>query len=91
MNLRDRVGQNIQELRRSLGISQEDLALRAQINRGYMGKVENGKYSVSLDILEKISRVLDVDPSALLRPRLTIAPDANCQDDHGDLGQNSRS
>ncbi|MCQ0090622.1 helix-turn-helix domain-containing protein [Roseovarius sp. M141] len=91
MNLRDRVGQNIQELRRSLGISQEDLALRARINRGYMGKVENGKYSVSLDILEKISLVLQVDPSVLLRPRDTQNPASECPGNSASLGQNSSS
>ena len=91
MNLRDRVGQNIQELRRSLGISQEDLALRARINRGYMGKVENGKYSVSLDILEKISLVLEVDPSALLLPRNTQGPASECPGNHAGLDQHSKS
>lgn len=91
MNLRDRVGQNIQELRRSLGVSQEDLALRARINRGYMGKVENGKYSVSLDILEKISLVLEVDPSVLLRPRDIQDPAAERQGVHDGLGQKSNS
>lgn len=91
MNLRDRVGQNIQELRRSLGISQEDLALRGHINRGYMGKIENGKYSVSLDILEKIALVLDVDPSVLLRPRETQIPGAESRENHGGLDQQSKS
>lgn len=70
MKLRDRVGLNIQEVRRSLGLSQETLALKARVNRGYMGKIENAKYSVSLDVLERIADALDVDPAALIAPRV---------------------
>lgn len=69
MELRRRVGLNIQELRRARGISQEDLAHRAGVNRGYMGKLENAKYSASLDKIEAIAGALQVDPSELLKPR----------------------
>ncbi|MGH1460123.1 MAG: helix-turn-helix domain-containing protein [Paracoccaceae bacterium] len=69
MTLRDRVALNIQDLRRARGLSQEELALRAGVNRGYMGKLENAKYAASLDMLEKIAKALSVDPSALLAPR----------------------
>lgn len=69
MKLRDRVALNIQELRRARGLSQEELALRAGVNRGYMGKLENAKYAASLDMLEKIAKALSVDPSALVAPR----------------------
>ena len=69
MNLRERVGLNIQELRRIRGISQEDLAHRAGINRGYMGKLENAKYAASLDKIEAIAEALKIDPSELLKPR----------------------
>lgn len=43
MNLRDRVALNIQDLRRARGLSQEELAHRADVSRGQMGKVENAK------------------------------------------------
>ena len=69
MRLRERVGSNIQAIRRSKGISQEQLALMAEVDRRYLGKVENAENSVSLDVLEKIARALDVDPSALVAPR----------------------
>ncbi|MEO1607238.1 MAG: helix-turn-helix transcriptional regulator [Pseudomonadota bacterium] len=69
MKLRDRVGLNIQEVRRSLGLSQEALAFKAHVNRGYMGKIENAKYSASLDILERIAEAMDVDPAVLTAPR----------------------
>ena len=69
MKLRVRVALNIQDLRRARGLSQEELALRAGVNRGYMGKLENAKYAASLDMLEKIAAALSVDPSALVAPR----------------------
>lgn len=69
MQLRVRVGLNVQRLRREQNISQEELAHRAGINRGYMGKIENAKYAASLDMVEKIAAAFDVDPVELLTPR----------------------
>ena len=69
MNLRDRVALNIQDLRRSRGLSQEELAHRANVSRGYMGKVENARFAASLDLLERIARALKVDPAELFTKR----------------------
>ena len=69
MNLRDRVALNIQDLRRARGLSQEELAHRADVSRGYMGKVENAKFAASLDLLERIARALNVDPVELFTKR----------------------
>lgn len=69
MNLRDRVALNIQDLRRARGLSQEELAYRADVSRGYMGKVENAKFAASLDLLERIARALNVDPVELFTKR----------------------
>lgn len=69
MDLRDRVGQNIQDLRRARDLSQEELALRAHVSRGHMGKVENAKFAASLDLLERIAKALDVDPEKLFAKR----------------------
>ena len=69
MNLKERVGLNLQDARRAKGISQEELAHRASVNRGYVGKIENAKYSASLTTLEKIAQALNIDPSELLKPR----------------------
>ena len=69
MNLRDRVALNIQDLRRARGLSQEELAHRAEVSRGHMGKVENAKFAASLDLLERIARTLDVDPEVLFAKR----------------------
>lgn len=69
MKSRDRLAHNILDWRRALGISQEELALRAGISRGYMGRVENSKFSATLDLVDKIAGALEVDPAQLLEKR----------------------
>ena len=69
MSLRNRVALNIQDLRRARGLSQEELAHRADVSRGHMGKVENAKFAASLDLLERIAKALSVDPEKLFAKR----------------------
>jgi len=70
MNLQQRVGLNIQDARRAIGLSQEALAHDAKLSRSYMGKLENGRNAMSLSALEKIAQALAVDPSDLVKPRI---------------------
>ncbi len=70
MKLRDRVGLNIQNLRYSKKLTQEQLALAANVDRSYISEIEHAKSSVSIDILERIAVALDVDPQVLLNERL---------------------
>lgn len=58
-------GNAIRELRRERGISQEGLALKSGLNRGYYGDVERGERNVSLANILKIAEALDVPASAI--------------------------
>lgn len=69
MNLRTRVAQNIINRRKSIGLSQETLATRAGVSRAYVGKIENERFAVTVDIIEKIAHALDVDPAVLFERR----------------------
>ena len=69
MKLRVQLGLNIQEARRSRGFSQETLAHRADIDRGYIGKIENAKHAASIDMVEAIAEALGVEARDLLNPR----------------------
>ncbi|MEE4209161.1 MAG: helix-turn-helix transcriptional regulator [Parvularcula sp.] len=69
MKLREQLGLNIQEVRRAQGMSQEDLAHLAEINRGYIGKIENAKHAATVDMIERISSALEVEPMLLFKPR----------------------
>lgn len=69
MNLRERIGLNIQNLRHSRNLSQEELALIANVDRSYISKIELARNSASADKLEQIAHALEVDPQELLAPR----------------------
>ena len=43
----EKVGQRIKDLRSNLGLSQEKLALKADLDRTYIAGVENGKRNLS--------------------------------------------
>ena len=56
----EKVGSRIKELRRALGLSQEKLALKAEVDRTYLEGVEQGKRNPSIKSLEKILKALGV-------------------------------
>ena len=58
---------NLRRLRHAKGISQEDLAHRAGVNRTYMSKLEKGASYPELEIIAKLATVLGVEPAGLLR------------------------
>lgn len=59
-NINIRFGKRVQALRKSIGISQEDLSFRCGIHRAYMGTIERGEKSVTLDTVEKVAKGLGV-------------------------------
>lgn len=73
MRLQDRVGLNIQNLRRAKKLSQEELAYRAEIHQTYLSGVETGKRNASLAVLERIAQALGVDAEELFRRKKTLA------------------
>ena len=69
MKLRERVGLNVRNLRNSRGLSQEQLALVAEVDRSYISEIELAKNSASIDVLERIADALGVDPKELFNER----------------------
>jgi transcriptional regulator with XRE-family HTH domain len=61
MNVKEKLGQRILELRREKSLSQEKLALKANIDRAYMHFIEKGKTNVSIELIEKIAIALEID------------------------------
>jgi len=59
------LGTRIRDARKGLGISQEGLALHADIDRSFMGQVERGQRNVSFITLCKIALVLKTDLGTL--------------------------
>lgn len=62
MNLRGIVATNLRQMRHAKGLSQEELADRAGINRNYIGMLEREENSATVDMLERIAIVLKTNP-----------------------------
>lgn len=60
MDIKLKIGQRIKYLRKELGLSQESLAYEAEVDRTYVTDVENGRRNVSIEILEKLVKALNV-------------------------------
>ena len=66
-SLRKNFGARVRQLRRKSGLSQEALALRAQLDRSYIGGVERGERNVSLVNIYKIALALKLKPEAFFQ------------------------
>lgn len=60
------LGVAVRAHRAKLGISQEDLAFKADLDRSYIGGVERGEHNLSLINLCRIAQALDLSASKLL-------------------------
>lgn len=60
------IGGAIRRARRAQGISQEQLALAADLDRSYVGGVERGEHNMTVITLCRISDALGVEVADLL-------------------------
>ena len=60
MNIKQKLGLKIKELRKSKGLSQEKLANLAEIDRTYLPTIEKGERNVSIEVIEKLAKALEV-------------------------------
>ncbi|WP_277232069.1 helix-turn-helix transcriptional regulator [Phocaeicola salanitronis] len=60
-DIRKYVGKQIEERRKELGMTQEQLGVKCGVIRTTINKIENGRYSVSVDKLAEIARALDFE------------------------------
>ncbi len=72
LKVNEQLGMRIRYLRKNKGLSIEDLALDADINRNYLSDLERGRRNPTLLILEAIANSLDVDLSELFKGIKTI-------------------
>jgi transcriptional regulator with XRE-family HTH domain len=67
MDLRERVGLNVQRLRQNAGLSQEECAHRAKVHQTYLSGVERGVRNPTVMVLAKLAKALGVEADELLR------------------------
>lgn len=71
MDVRQRIGLNLQNLRREKGLSQEELAHRAKIHQTYLSGVERGRRNPTAVVMQRIAEALDADIEDLARKRFS--------------------
>ena len=60
MDIKQKYAKRLRSLRKEAGISQEELAFRAKLDRTYINSVENGKRNISIVNIEKIATALEL-------------------------------
>ena len=72
--MRERIGARVKALRLMAGLSQDELAGRAGLQRTHIGRIEGGKYAVNIETLQAIAEVLCMTVD-LIDPKLAdLAP-----------------
>lgn len=72
-NLIKTISSTVRFLRKQKGYSQVKLAELSGVHEKTIISVESGNHSITIDVLEKISKVLDVQPyEFLLPPKTTV-------------------
>ena len=56
----ERLGKNISKLRKAQKLTQQQLADKLGLTQAYMGHIEQGRKSPSLEVMEKIAKALRV-------------------------------
>lgn len=67
--MRERIGMRIAALRKQQGLTQEQLAERAGLQRTHIWRIETGKYSVNIETLQALAEALGMTVD-LVDPRL---------------------
>ena len=62
-----KLGANIKRIRLKKLMSQGDICRAIDMDRSYMSAIESGKVNVTLAVLEKLAKALDVSVSELLK------------------------
>lgn len=71
---RDRIGQRVAVLRKLAGLSQEQLAERAGLQRTHISRIEAGKYAVTLETVQAIAEALGMTVDIIDTALTDLAP-----------------
>jgi transcriptional regulator with XRE-family HTH domain len=65
---------NVRAARKLAGLSQEELAHEAEVDRTYVSQVERKRRNVTISVLARIARALGTTPDQLLIPPALSSP-----------------
>jgi transcriptional regulator with XRE-family HTH domain len=66
MEIREVFALNLRRRRQEAGLSQEELAHRAGIDRTYISALERCVYAASIDVVDRLAKELKVEAADLL-------------------------
>ena len=67
MDIREVLAINLRKSRQGQRLSQEELAHRARIDRTYLSSIERRVYGATIDVVDRLARVLGLEAADLLR------------------------
>jgi len=67
-SIQEQVGARIRALRKESALTQEGLANAAGLHRVFVGQLERGEHSMTLETLQKLAQALRVQPADLVAP-----------------------
>ena len=82
MDIREVLARNLRHHRHAAGLSQEELAHRADIDRTYISALERCVYAAGIDVVDRLARALGLEAADLLQrgPNTpTSQPGPTCQ------------
>ncbi|WP_095084955.1 helix-turn-helix domain-containing protein [Mesorhizobium sophorae] len=67
MEIREVFARNLRRHRQAAGLSQEELAHRAEVDRTYISALERSVYGATIDVVDRLANVLGIEAADLLR------------------------
>ncbi|MBI3585019.1 MAG: helix-turn-helix transcriptional regulator [Nitrospinae bacterium] len=64
--LLNKFGAKVREERLKRGLSQEELAAKADVHRTYIGMIERGEKNITLTNIKKVAEAIDLEINQLL-------------------------
>ncbi len=65
-NILIKFGERVREIRKEKGLSQEELAHKADLHRTYIGMIERAEKNITLVNIDKIANALEVNIKELI-------------------------
>lgn len=69
-NLQRLFGRNVRQFRKERGMTQAELALKAGLNRSYLGGVERGQRRICMENIARIADALAISPDLLFKENI---------------------
>jgi len=76
-DLSKRFGEKVRLMRTAKKISQDKLAVKSQIDRSYIGRIDRGEVNITMDKLYLLAAALECDPKDLLPNIDNVSTDNN--------------